>query len=193
MQNAVHSMECGMAVVLGTDLDKVRNLLQEVSPHGICDIANDNTDDQVVISGHKIAIDMAIKLAAKYGAKRVLPISVSAPFHSRLMKPAAAIMEDALKSVTICNPVTGFIPNILAHLENESTLYKNLLVSQVTDTVRWRESIEYMYKVLGIRKFVEFGPGKTLSNMIKRSYPDSELFTILTPKDIEYYASYVSK
>ncbi len=186
MQQAVPAGQGGMAAVLGVDFDVAAKLAAEAAGSDICQAANDNSPGQVVISGSKAAIDRAVGLAANYGAKRVMPLPVSAPFHSALMQPAAKVMEDALAKVSMQKPQIPVIANVTAEAEAEPQKLKELLVKQVTGTVRWRESMTTM-QTKGITQIVEVGAGKVLAGLAKRCVPEINAVSLNTPADIEAF------
>ena len=133
----------------------------------ICEIANDNGGGQVVASGSKAAVEKAIEIAKGHGAKRAMLLPVSAPFHCRLMQPAADAMEARLPSTTICAPIVPLVANVTARPTNDPDEIRKLLVAQVTGTVRWRESVAFM-AAQGVTRFVEVGAGKVLTGLLKR-------------------------
>ena len=133
----------------------------------ICVAANDNDPAQVVVSGHKDAVERAVEGAKAAGAKRALVLPVSAPFHCPLMEPAAAKMAEALAEVSINRPVVPLVANVLAHSVSDPSTIRSLLVQQVTGAVRWRESIMWLAEQ-GVTEYWEIGAGKALSGMIKR-------------------------
>lgn len=167
MQEAVPFGEGGMAAILGPTIEDVESIAKEASQNEICVVANDNSPGQVVISGHKTAIDRAIQIATERGAKRAIPLAVSAPFHSPLMEPAAAVMKDALKSVTSHIPGAPIIANFSTTSVTDCKMAKALLVSQVTGRVRWRESMLTL-KEQDVTHVIEIGAGKVLSGLMKR-------------------------
>ena len=146
-------------------------------------IANDNAPGQIVISGHKGAIDRACAMAKEKGARRAMPLAVSAPFHCPLMKPAADAMEDALAGIEI-HPLSAMLyANVTASAVGEHEAIRGLLVEQVTAMVRWRESIEEMARE-GVSEFIEFG-GKVVAPMVKRITPDASQKSVVSMDDIE--------
>jgi [acyl-carrier-protein] S-malonyltransferase len=157
----------------------------------VCQAANDNEPGQVVISGSKAAIDRAIALAKDFGVRRALPLKVSAPFHCSLMQPAAVAMQKALADIQASAPCVPVVANVLASPISEPGEIKARLVEQVTGTVRWRESVDFMAKA-GVRTFVEAGAGKVLSGMARRIAADAETVTLGTPQEIEDFAKKIS-
>ena len=191
MQAAVPVGEGAMAALLGTDLEKaqviagaaVDAILAEGGPALVCTVANDNDPSQVVISGHRLAIERAIALAKDLGAKRAVLLPVSAPFHCPLMQPAAEAMEAALLDADLRAPLVPVFANVDAVAVADPGAIRHLLVQQVTGMVRWRESVLAMHAA-GVGHFVEFG-GKVLSPMVKRITPDAETTSVITMDDIE--------
>ena len=149
----------------------------------MCTVANDNDPSQVVISGNKAAIDRAIEMAKAMGAKRAVPLPVSAPFHCPLMQPAAEAMRDALGYVVVEQPTVPVFANVTAQPETDPDTIRNQLVDQVTGMVRWRESVTNMFDS-GVDEFVEVG-GKVLGAMVKRIVPDAKVTSVVTIEDIE--------
>jgi [acyl-carrier-protein] S-malonyltransferase len=183
MQAAVPVGEGAMAAVLGLDLKTVQEVAVEAAQGEICAVANDNDPGQVVISGHKTAIERSLEIAKSKGAKRALLLPVSAPFHCPLMQPAADAMAAALGDTDIRPPAVPLYANIIAAPVGDPAEIRMLLVDQVTGMVRWRESVTAMAEA-GVTHFVEFG-GKVLSPMVKRIAPDVKTTTVITMDDIE--------
>ncbi|MFA5970110.1 MAG: ACP S-malonyltransferase [Sphingomonas sp.] len=186
MQAAVPVGVGAMAALLGADLDKARAIADAAAEGEVCTVANDNDPSQVVISGHKGAIDRAIAIAKEHGAKRAILLPVSAPFHCPLMQPAADAMADALAKARVEAPLVALYANVLAAPISNADDIRTRLVEQVTGMVRWRESVINM-AAAGVGQFVEFG-GKVLGPMVKRSAPDVEALSIITMDDIEALA-----
>lgn len=192
MQNAVPVGEGAMTAVLGLSLEDVRAVAEEVGQGDlVCDIANDNAPGQVVLSGSKAAIDQAMLLAKEKGAKRAMPLPVSAPFHCRLLKPAADVMAGALEGMAFEVPIVPVVANVTAVAEDDPDRIAALLVDQVTAMVRWRESVVYM-KENGVETLVEVGAGKVLGNLAKRIDPDLKGISIQDPAGIESYLKTVT-
>ena len=187
MQAAVPVGTGAMAVLLGLDFDAAAAVAVEAAQGEVCQAANDNGGGQVVISGHAAAVERAMQLAKDRGAKRALPLAVSAPFHCALMAPAADIMSAALGEAKVQAPLVPVYANVTAAPVADPDTIRDLLVKQVTGTVRWRESIEAM-TAAGVTEFVEFG-GKVLGPMIKRISPDVTTRSIVTMADIEALAA----
>jgi [acyl-carrier-protein] S-malonyltransferase len=190
MQRAVPVGEGAMAALLGADLALAEKIANAAAQGEVCTVANDNDPTQVVISGHKGAIDRAIELAKEMGAKRALPLPVSAPFHCPLMKPAAEAMADALSYVVIETPAVPLYANVTAQPETDPDTIRNQLVEQVTGMVRWRESVGNMFDA-GVQEFVELG-GKVLGGMVKRIAPDAKVTSVVTIEDIEALAKEIA-
>ena len=167
MQDAVPVGQGGMAALLGLTFDQASQVAEEAAMGEICVAANDNDPAQVVVSGHKDAVERAVEGAKAAGAKRALVLPVSAPFHCPLMEPAAAKMAEALAEVSINRPVVPLVANVLAHSVSDPSTIRSLLVQQVTGAVRWRESIMWLAEQ-GVTEYWEIGAGKALSGMIKR-------------------------
>ncbi len=167
MQQAVPVGEGAMAAILGLGLAEVQAVAQEAAQGQVCEAANDNDPAQVVVSGHKAAVERAVDLAKARGARRAVMLPVSAPFHCALMAPAAEVMEQALAEVTIAPPQTPVVANVLARPVTDPEEIRRLLVRQITHAVRWRESVAWMAEQ-GVGAFYELGAGKALSGMIRR-------------------------
>jgi len=195
MQAAVPVGEGAMAALLGADLDKARTIagaavdaiLAEGGGELVCTVANDNDPSQVVISGHRAAVERAIALAKDLGAKRAVLLPVSAPFHCPLMQPAADAMEAALLDATISAPLVPVYANVDAAPIADPGQIRVALVRQVTGMVRWRESVLAM-AAAGVTEFVEFG-GKVLGPMVKRIAPDIDAVSVVTMADVEALAA----
>jgi [acyl-carrier-protein] S-malonyltransferase len=186
MQAAVPVGEGAMAAILGADLDLARRIAATAAEGEVCEVANDNDPSQVVISGHKGAIDRAIALAKDMGAKRAIALPVSAPFHCSLMKPAADAMAEALGDAAPAAPAMPLYANVTARATTNPEVIREQLVAQVTGMVRWRESIANM-AAEGIEEFVEVG-GKVLGPMVKRIAPDASVTSVVSIEDIEALA-----
>ena len=190
MQEAVPVGEGAMAALLGADLALAQKIADAAAEGEVCTIANDNDPSQVVISGAKAAIDRAVQIAKDMGAKRAVPLAVSAPFHCPLMQPAAEAMADALSFVVVQPPVVPLFANVTAEPATDPDTIRNQLVEQVTGMVRWRESIANMFDC-GVNEFVEIG-GKTLGAMVKRTVPDAKVTSVVTNEDIEAVAKEIA-
>ncbi|MBE0703827.1 MAG: ACP S-malonyltransferase [Afipia sp.] len=167
MQKATPVGVGAMAALLGLDYETAVAAADEAAQGQVCQAANDNGGGQVVVSGDKAAVERAVEIAKAKGAKRAMLLQVSAPFHCRLMQPAADAMEEALAKVTVNKPVVPVVANILAGPVTDPDQIRKLLVEQVTGTVRWRESVAYM-AAHGVTHFLEIGSGKVLTGLVKR-------------------------
>src|SRR5689334_23306137 len=190
MQQAVPVGEGAMAALLGADLALAQKIAEAAAQGEVCTVANDNDPSQVVISGQKSAIDRAIAMARDMGAKRAVPLPVSAPFHCPLMQPAAEAMRDALSYVVAVQPAVPLFANVTAQPETDPDKIRNQLVEQVTGMVRWRESVANMFDA-GIHEFVEIG-GKVLGSMVKRIVPDVQITSVVTVEDVEAVAKEIA-
>ncbi|MEA3037786.1 MAG: [acyl-carrier-protein] S-malonyltransferase [Sphingomonadales bacterium] len=183
MQAAVPVGEGAMAALLGANLEIARAVAESAAQGEVCAVANDNDPSQVVISGHRGAVERALEIAKEKGAKRAILLPVSAPFHSPLMEPAARAMEQALADATMADPSLPLYANVTAAPVREAAEIRRLLVEQVTGMVRWRESVAAM-AAADVTEFVEFG-GKVLGPMVKRTAPDANVRSVVTMDDIE--------
>jgi [acyl-carrier-protein] S-malonyltransferase len=190
MQAAVPVGQGAMAALLGADLALAQKIADAAAQGEVCTVANDNDPSQVVISGHKTAIDRAVEIAKKMGAKRAILLPVSAPFHCPLMQPAAEAMRDALSYVVVGAPAVPVFANVTAQPETDPDTIRNHLVEQVTGMVRWRESVANMAEA-GVEQFVELG-GKVLGSMVKRTVADADSRSIVTIEDIEALAKEIA-
>lgn len=186
MQKAVPVGIGAMAALLGLDLAQAQEVAAAAAKESdkICSAANDNAPGQVVVSGHKEAVELAIKIAAEKGAKRGIILPVSAPFHCALMQPAADAMAEALATTSVAMPVVPLIANVTAQPVSDPDTIRKLLVQQVTATVRWRESVETM-KAKNVHQAFELGAGKVLAGLIKRIDKEIEASSVGAPADIE--------
>lgn len=184
MQKAVPVGIGAMAAILGLDFEDVKAIAAAASVSEICDAANDNSPGQVVVSGHKAAVEAAMALATERGAKRALLLPVSAPFHCRLMEPAAETMAEALAKTDIMTPIVPVVANVTAMAVSDPLQIRELLVQQITGVVRWRESVQWM-KTQGVADMVEIGAGKVLAGLVKRIEPDVATTSICTPQQID--------
>lgn len=184
MQAAVPVGAGAMAAILGLDFATVEALARAASqPGDACAPANDNAPGQVVISGAAAAVERAIALAREAGARRAIPLHVSAPFHCALMAPAAEAMAGALAATRLDAPLVPLVANVTARPETDPARIRGLLVEQVTGLVRWRESVEAMAQG-GVDRFVEFG-GRVLGPIVKRIAPDASVHSVQTMDDVE--------
>jgi [acyl-carrier-protein] S-malonyltransferase len=187
MQAAVPVGEGAMAAILGLDLEAVRAVAAEAAEGQVVEAANDNDPAQVVISGHRAAVERAAELARARGAKRALMLPVSAPFHCALMQPAAEAMAAALAGVALAAPVVPVVQNVTAGPVSDPEAIRANLVAQVTGAVRWRESVAFMAGA-GVTEFVEAGAGKALSGMVRRIAPAAALANVGTTADVKALA-----
>lgn len=167
MQAAVPVGVGAMAALLGLDFETAKAVADEAAEGEVCQAANDNDPGQVVVSGNKAAVERAVEIAKGKGAKRAMLLPVSAPFHCELMAPAAEKMAEALASVTMNDPATALVANVRAEAVTDAATIRDLLIKQVTGSVRWRESVAYMAGE-GVTTLVEVGAGKALSGMARR-------------------------
>lgn len=184
MQSAVPVGAGAMAALLGLDLPAAQEVAAAAAQGEVCEAANDNAPGQVVVSGHKAAVERAIELAKEKGARRSLLLPVSAPFHCSLMQPAADVMAEALAAVTLRPPAVPVVCNVTAGPVGEPTKLRELLVQQVTGLVRWRESVVAM-KGLGVASLIEVGAGKVLSGLVRRIDPELTGLSCGTAADVE--------
>jgi [acyl-carrier-protein] S-malonyltransferase len=167
MQEAVPVGVGAMAALLGLELEAARAVAEEAAQGEVCQAANDNDPGQVVVSGHRAAVERAVEIAKAKGAKRAMLLPVSAPFHCALMQPAAAVMAEALAGVEIAAPKVPLVANVKAAAVTDPAEIRRLLVEQVTGSVRWRESVLWLAGQ-GATELVEIGAGKALSGMVRR-------------------------
>jgi [acyl-carrier-protein] S-malonyltransferase len=192
MQAAVPVGQGAMAAILGLDVAAVRNVAALAAQGEVCDVANDNAPGQVVISGNAAAVERAIELAKEKGAKRALSLPVSAPFHCKLMEPAAAVMAEALAAVAMHDPIVPLVANIRARPITDRAEIRERLVEQVTGMVRWTESITWLVGEGGITQLVELGTGKVLTGLAKRIAPETAALSIGSEADIEAFVASLS-
>ncbi len=186
MQQAVPVGKGAMAALIGVDIEAAKEIAAAAAQGEVCAAANDNAPGQVVLSGTVAAVDRAIAIAAERGFKRSIKLPVSAPFHCALMQPAAEAMKTALAEVNIAAPVVPVVANVTAQAVSDPAAIRDLLVKQVTGSVRWRESVLYM-KEQGVTQLVECGAGKALTNMAKRIDKEMAATSLSTPEDIETF------
>ena len=184
MQDAVPVGQGYMIAVLGAKIGEVKSLIgDKKNSDSICEIANDNADGQVIVSGEKKSV-LQFQLLLKEKKIKTIPLKVSAPFHCSLMKPAAKIMKDKIKKTNFKIPMYKILNNVTANPETNPENIKDLLVEQIFSTVKWRESIIYMSNE-GVKNFIEIGPGKALSGMVKRTIKNSKSFSINSITDMK--------
>jgi [acyl-carrier-protein] S-malonyltransferase len=189
MQQAVPVGEGAMAALLGLDVEEARAVAAAAScgaadRREVCAVANDNAPGQVVISGHRAAVERAIAIARLCGARRAITLPVSAPFHSPLMAPAAKTMEKALGEVVLRAPVVPLVANVTATFTRDPAAIRGGLVEQVTAMVRWRESILSL-KAAGIEEVIEIGAGRVLAGLVKRIAPELTARSVGTAAEVE--------
>lgn len=184
MQKAVAVGEGAMAALLGVGMDVAVKVAAEAAQGDCCQVANDNEPTQVVLSGHKRAIDRVAEIGKAHGVRRAVPLPVSAPFHCALMQPAADAMAEALSKVSVNTPVVPVVANVVASAISDPEEIKKRLVEQVVGTVRWRECVAYM-AANGITDFYEIGSGKVLAGLVKRTASAANATSIGTPADID--------
>ena len=183
MQKAVPVGVGAMAALVGTTLDQAKAVAAEVADTGVCAAANDNGGGQVVLSGAKSAVERAVEIAKEQGVKRAMILPVSAPFHCLLMQPAADVMAEALSQVEVRRPRVPLVANVLAEPISDPPAIVRALTQQVTDTVRWRESVLFMVSA-GVTVFYEVGAGRVLTGLIKRIAEGATASTVGAPDDI---------
>jgi len=183
MQKAVPVGTGAMAALLGLDFEQASAIASEAAQGEVCQAANDNGAGQVVVSGHKAAVERAVEIAKTKGAKRAMLLPVSAPFHCALMRPAAEVMAEALSKVQINRPIVPVVANVVAKPLSDPKEIVDALVKQVTGTVRWRECVAYMSGA-GVTTFYEVGAGKVLSGLVKRLAASASSTAIGTTDDI---------
>jgi [acyl-carrier-protein] S-malonyltransferase len=186
MQRAVPVGMGAMAALLGVDFEQAAAIAAEAAQGELVQAANDNGGGQVVVSGHKAAVERAVEVAKAKGVRRAMLLPVSAPFHSALMQPAADVMADALAKVTIKPPLVPLIANVTAAPVTDPAQIMRGLVEQVTGTVRWRESVAFMASA-GVTNFYEVGSGKVLAGLVKRIADGATGVSIGTPDDVAAY------
>lgn len=187
MQRAVAPGAGAMAALIGTDLETAKAIAAEAAGEEACDVANDNGGGQVVLSGHRAAVERAVAGAQARGIKRAVLLNVSAPFHCRLMAPAAEAMRAALAEVALRAPSVPLYANVTAAPESDPDAIRRNLVAQVTGTVRWRESVAAMAEA-GVDRFYEVGSGKVLSGLVKRIAAGATATAIGTPDDVAAFS-----
>jgi [acyl-carrier-protein] S-malonyltransferase len=183
MQSAVPVGQGAMAALLGLEFEAAEEVAREAAQGEVCDAANDNGGAQVVVSGHKAAVERAVAIAPQRGAKRAVMLPVSAPFHCALMAPAAEAMREALATVAVKAPAVPIVANVEARPVTDPDAIRTCLVRQVTGTVRWRESVAYMAGE-GVDSFYEIGAGKVLTGLVKRIAAGAAGTAIGTPEDV---------
>ncbi len=183
MQNAVPIGKGGMIAVLGSDIKTLESLINKLDKNGVCEIANDNSVGQIIVSGDIESINSFKKLLDDTKIKNI-PLPVSAPFHCSLMQKASKDMEEKINSIKFLNPEIPIVANVTAKEEIDSDIIKNLLVKQIFSKVRWRESMEFMSNS-GINTFIEVGPGKVLTGLAKRIVKGKKIININELNNLE--------
>jgi [acyl-carrier-protein] S-malonyltransferase len=185
MQKAVPVGMGAMAALLGLDREVAEEVAREAASGGeVCDVANDNGPGQVVVSGHRTAVERAVVIAQGRGARRAVMLAVSAPFHCRLMAPAAEAMREALGRTALSAPAIALVANVTAAPISDPDAIRDALVRQVTGTVRWRESVAAM-AALGVDRFIELGAGKVLTGLSKRIAPGTRAASFGAPEELD--------
>lgn len=187
MQKAVPIGKGAMYALIGGDEIVAQEICQILSKNGVCQIANDNGAGQIILSGDKDAFHDVSEVVKNFNIRKAIPLPVSAPFHSSLMKEATKVMTQELQKYNFEIPKVDVIANYSASTYQTKEDIKNLLAKQIEGKVRWRETIAKMYNEFSVRKFVEIGPGNVLTNLIKREYKDVEVYSLQTAKDIENF------
>ncbi len=175
-----------MCAILGVEIDVAKEIAQEASNGDICQVANDNSVGQIVLSGSKIAIERALEIAKTKGAKRAILLPVSGAFHSLLMKEAQEKMTQALAQITINQPRVPLVANVSAQIAKDGLQIKNLLIEQITGSVRWRETM-LCFEQNGIEEVIEFGAGKVLSGLVSRTCPNLKSRSIQNSEDLKNF------
>ena len=178
MQEAVPVGKGSMIAVLGAKIEEIKNFINDKKINGVCEIANDNAEGQTIISGDINSINL-LQLILKENKKKFIPLNVSAPFHCSLMKSAELKMKEKILSIKFKKPKFDIVSNVTSRPENNADIIKKLLIEQICSTVRWRESI------INMSEYIEIGPGKVLSGMVKRTLKDINSFSINTIDDIK--------
>ena len=186
MQKAVPVGIGAMAAILNLDLEAVEEIVADAAQGEVCAVANDNAHGQVVISGHKAAVNRAISMASERGARRSVILPVSAPFHCPLMEPAAAAMTEALREVEISQPSVPVVANVVAMSVQDPSIIRALLIEQITGDVRWRESVLVM-KAAGVNEIAEIGVGKVLGGLTKRIDRSLAAWSAHTPEEVDRF------
>tara|TARA_B100000900_G_C20544434_1_gene701914 strand:- start:412 stop:1350 length:939 start_codon:yes stop_codon:yes gene_type:complete len=183
MQEAVPLGKGSMIAVLGSEINEIEDFIKKIETKGVCEIANDNAVGQIIVSGDVDSINN-LQSSLKQNKKKFIPLNVSAPFHCSLMEPAAKVMKNKISSVKFSKPNYDIVSNVTSKPENNPENIKNLLVEQICSTVKWRESIINMFNSK-VTTFIEIGPGKVLSGMVKRTVKDINCFSINSINDMK--------
>ncbi len=187
MQKAVPVGEGAMAALLGLEFESAKAVAHESGKGDVCDVANDNAPGQVVVSGHKAAVERAVDYAKDAGARRAMLLPVSAPFHCSLMQPAADAMKEALAEVEMAAPAVPLVANVLAEPITDTDDIRQRLIEQVTAMVRWTDSVSWLTHEGAVTDLLELGTGKVLTGLAKRINPDVNATAIGTPADIDAF------
>ncbi len=188
MANCAAQSEGAMAAILGLEIESVEELVKISAQNDICQVANDNSTGQIVISGHKSAIIRATERAKEFGAKRAIILPVGGAFHSQLMIEAQHEMQEALSNAEIAKPIVPLIANVTADIVDNAGVIRELLIRQVTGSVRWRESLILM-KNSGVEQVIEIGCGKVLCGLTTKTCPDIKTISIQNSEDLKSFAS----
>tara|TARA_B100000963_G_scaffold64838_1_gene52936 strand:+ start:861 stop:1799 length:939 start_codon:yes stop_codon:yes gene_type:complete len=191
MQEAVPVGMGSMIAILGMRIEELLVILKSYNKNGVCEVANDNAEGQVIISGNKENVS-SLQNFLKEKKIKSIPLKVSAPFHCSLMKPAASIMKEKINDTKFNNSSFKIINNVTANPESDANVLKKLLIEQIFTTVKWRESLIYMSNE-GVKNFIELGPGKVLSGMVKRTVKGANCFSINTIADIKNFENEFKK
>lgn len=191
MQTAVPVGQGSMLAILGLNIEDINEMIKDFKEGEICEIANDNANGQVIVSGNKNCIEI-LKNSLKIKKIKSIPLKVSAPFHCSLMKPAAETMGEKIRNTNFNDPFIEIINNVTAKAEKKSEVIKDLLINQIFSTVKWRESLLYMSNS-GITNFLEVGPGKALTGMTKRTIKNANCFSINSIDDIKNFHDELQK
>lgn len=189
MQQAVPVGQGGMVALIGASLDQAEEIAQQVSQYGICEVANDNCPGQIVLSGALTSLSHVPVVAEQFSLRKIIPLNVSAPFHSSLMEPAARKMESVLGDLSFRDALIPIIPNISVTPETSGNILRNLLVRQITGRVRWTETILKLSS-LGVTRFIEVGAGKVLSGLVKRISPEASGLSVSSPQEIDEFIKF---
>jgi [acyl-carrier-protein] S-malonyltransferase len=186
MQKAVPEGEGAMVALIGFSVDKVAPIISSMARYGVCAIANDNSPDQIVVSGKKKLVEQTVEMAKADSGVKAIMLQVSAPFHCLLMQPAEAAMEEALAKIDMKTPTRPIVNNVTGTAATDPVELKKLLVQQISGMVRWRESVQFMARQ-GVGFALEVGAGKVLSGLIRRTEPGMGALSLNMPRDIEAF------
>ncbi len=192
MQRAVPLGEGGMVALIGADIKTAEKIASEASQAGVCEVANDNCPGQIVVSGQKLAMEKVVEVSGNYGVKRALPLNVSAPFHSSMMRPAADHMESVLSEVSFHKADVPILPNVSVRPETDGSTLRKLLVAQITGRVRWSETVRFLIDEQ-VGEMLEVGAGKVLCGLVKRVSDQVPCMSLGTPNEIEGFVNALSR